>query len=171
MLSSSFECPITKFSDKKILLYIDQPIRDKWDIIFNSYQLGTLMCSPSQPNFENYKRNNLQSLIRATLRPLQGSTMEEIASIKDKLIDRTIWFYIRLTQPKNCIQLEHHCSKLKIIITIFDVMVTYCQSHEEKLNEKTLTTFNILEHYEINDIIFSNFLQCGEGVYLCKRST
>ena len=49
-------------------------------------------------------------------------------------------------------------------------MVTYCESHDEKLNEKTLTTFNILEHYEINDIIFSNFLQCDEGAYLRKRN-
>ena len=32
-----------------------------------------------------------------------------------------------------------------------------CQSHDEKLNDKTLTTFNILNHYGINDIIFSNF--------------
>jgi len=59
---------------------------------------------------------------------------------------------------------------LKTNIRILDAMVTYCESHDEKLNEKTLTTFNILEHYEINDIIFSNFLQCDEGAYLRKRN-
>ena len=37
------------------------------------------------------------------------------------------------------------------------------QSHDEKLNEKTLTTFTIVEHYEINDIIFSNFCNMVKG--------
>ena len=34
-------------------------------------------------------------------------------------------------------------------------MVEYCESQDEELNHKTLTTFNILENYEINDIIYS----------------
>ncbi len=42
-------------------------------------------------------------------------------------------------------------------------MVTYCQSHDQNLNEMTLTTFNILERYEINDIIFTNFCNTVEG--------
>jgi hypothetical protein len=59
MLCSFFDCPITNFDEKKVLLCIDQPIWDKWDIVFTCYQLGTLKCSPSQPGFENYKTNSL----------------------------------------------------------------------------------------------------------------
>ena len=81
---------LQNFLIKKILLYLDEPIWDKWDTVFNCYQLGTLKCSPSQPDFKNYKRNSLHSLTVATLRPLQGLTMEEISSVVDNLLDGTI---------------------------------------------------------------------------------
>ena len=157
MLCSFFDCPITNFAEKRVLLYIDQPIWDKWDIVFTCYQLGTLKCSPSQPGFENYKTNSLQSLTTASLRPLQGLSTEEIASVADKLLDGTIWFSIPPNYPTNAMKLKDYCSKLKTNRTILDAMVTYCQSHDEKLNENTLTTSNILEHYEIDDIMFANF--------------
>jgi hypothetical protein len=163
MLCSFFDCPITNFVDKKVLLYIDQPTWDKWDIVFTCYQLGTLKCSPSQPDFENYKTNNLQSLNVASLRPLQGLSTEEIAFVADKLLDGTIWFSIPPNHPTNAIKLKDYCSKLKTNRTILDAMVTYFQSHDEKLNDKILTTSNILEHYEINDIIFSNFCKIVAG--------
>ena len=47
-------------------------------------------------------------------------------------------------------------------------MVEYCQRHDEKLNDKTLTTFNILEHYEIDDIIFANFCETLKGYTYVK---
>jgi hypothetical protein len=105
MLCSFFVSPITNFSDRKILLNFDEPIWDKWDTVFNCYQLGTLKCSPSQPDFENYKKNSLHSLTAATFRPLQGLTMEEIASVADKLLDGTIWFSIPHNHPSNATKL------------------------------------------------------------------
>ena len=45
----SFDCPLSNFADKKILLYLDQPVWDKWDTVFNCYQLGKLDCSLTQP--------------------------------------------------------------------------------------------------------------------------
>lgn len=36
-------------------------------------------------------------------------------------------------------------------------MVAYCQNNDENLNDKILTTLNILKHYGITDIIFANF--------------
>lgn len=157
MLCTFCECQISKFSDKKVLLYLNIDIWDRWVTIFNCYQLGTLKCSPSKPDFENYKKNNLHSLTTTTFGPLQGLTIEEIASVVDKLLDGTIWFSIPPNHPTNAIKLKHYCSKLKTNRKILDGMVTYCQSHDGKLNDKSLTTFNIFEHYEINEIIFSNF--------------
>ena len=135
---------------------------------FSCYQLGTLKCSPSQPGFENYKTNSLQSLTVASLRPLQGLSTEEITSVEDKLLDGTIWFSIPPNYPTNAMKLKYYCSKMKTNRTILDAMVTYCQSHDEKLNENTLTTSNILEHYEIDDIIFSNFCKTVTGSIYVK---
>ena len=101
-----------------------------------------------------------------TFCPLQGLTIEEIASVADKLLYGTIWFSIPPNHPTNAIKLKDYCSKLKTNRIILDAMVTYCQSHDEKLNDKTLTTFNILEHYEINDIIFSNFATLWTGLLM-----
>jgi hypothetical protein len=87
-------------------------------------------------------------LTAASLRPLQRLSTEEIASVVDKLLDGTIWFSIPPKYPTNAMELKDYCSKLKTNRTILDAMVTYCQSHDEKLNDNTLTTSNILEHYE-----------------------
>ena len=70
MLCSFFDCPITNFADKKILLYLDRCIWDKWEVVFNCYELGTLKCSLSQPDFEKCKTNCLHSLTTASFRPL-----------------------------------------------------------------------------------------------------
>ena len=78
-------------------------------------------------------------------------------------MDGTLWFCIAQNHPTDAIKLKYYCSKLKTNRTILDAMVEYCESHNEKLNDKTLTTFNILEHYEINDIIFSNLCKTVEG--------
>ena len=74
-------------------------------------------------------------------------------------MDGIIWFSIPHNHSTNDIKLKHYCYKLKTNRTILDAMVEYCQSHDERLNDKTLTTFNILKHYEIDDIIFSNFCE------------
>jgi hypothetical protein len=168
MLCSFFDCPITNFVDKRVLLYIDQPIWDKWDIVFTCYQLGPLKCSPTQPGFENYKTNSIQSLTVASLHPLQGRSTKEIASVANKLLDGTIWFSIPPNYPTNAMKLKDYCSKLKNNRTILDAMVTYCQSHDENLNENTLTTSNILEHYEIDDIMFVKFCKTVVGSIYVK---
>ena len=49
-------------------------------------------------------------------------------------------------------------------------MVRYFQSHDKKLNDEDLTTSNILEHYEMNDIIFANFYTTVEGSTYVKGS-
>ena len=90
----------------------------------------------------------------ATFRPLL---------VAENLLNGTIWFSIPPNHPTDAIKLKDYCSKLKTNITILDAMVAYCQSHVEKLNDKTLTTFNILEHYGINELIFSNFCKTVEG--------
>ena len=126
MLCSFFNCAPSNFVDKKNILYIDQAIWDKQDTAFNCYQLGTLKCSPSQPDFEKYKTNSLHSLTVASLRPLQGLTDKEIASVEDKLMDCNIWFYIPQNHPTDVVKLKHHCSKLKTNRTILDLMVEYC---------------------------------------------
>ena len=163
MLCSFFDYAPSNFVDKKIILYLDQAIWDKRDTVFNCYQLSTLKCSPSQPYFEKYKTKSLHILTVASLRPLQGLTDKEIVYVADKLMDGTVWFFIPQNHPTNAIKLKYYCSKLKTNRTILDAMVEYCQSRDEKLNDKTLTTFNILEHYEIDDIIFANFYKKIEG--------
>ena len=170
MLCSFFDCPLSNFADKKILLYLEQPVWDKWDTVFNCYQLGTLDCSPSQPGSQKYKINHLNTLTATSFRPLQGLTIEEIGSVVDKILDGTIWFSIPSNHPTDAIKLKDYCSKLKTKRTILDAMVQYCQSHDNKLNDKALTTSNILEHYEINDIIFANFCTTVEGSTYVKGS-
>ena len=105
-----------------------------------------------------------------SFRPLQGSTIEEIGSVQDKILDGIVWFSIPWTHPTNAIKLKDYCSKLKTKRTILDAMVQYCQSHDKKLNDKALTTSNILEHYEINDIIFANLCTTVEGSTYVKGS-
>lgn len=100
----------------------------------------------------------------------KGLTMEEISSVADKLLDETIWFFVPLNHPTNATKLNDYYSKLKTNRTLLEAMVTYCQSHVEKLNENTFTTFNILENYEINDIIFSKFCNMVEGFTHVKRT-
>ena len=95
--------------------------------------------------------------------------MEEISSVANKLLDVTIWFSIQLNHVANAIKLKDYCSKLKTNRTILDEMVTYCQIHDQSLNEMTLTTFKILEHYEINNIIFTNFCNTVEGLLMSKE--
>jgi hypothetical protein len=104
MLCSFFDCPITNFVDKRVLLYLDQATWDQWDIVFYCCQLGTLKCSLSQPDFENYKTNNLHSLKIVSHRTLQGLTNEEIAFVEDKLLYGTIWFFIPPNYPTNAIK-------------------------------------------------------------------
>ena len=106
----------------------------------------------------------------ASFRPLQGLTTEDIVSIEDKLLDGTISFSIPSNHPTNAIKLKDYCSKLKTNRTILDAMVAYCQRNDESLNDKTLTTFNILEHYGITDIIFSNFCNTVVGSTYVKGS-
>lgn len=88
--------------------------------------------------------------------------MEEIASVIDKLLDGTIWFSIPINHLANAIKLKDYCSKLKTNRSILDAIVTYFESHDQNLNEMAFTAFNILEHYEINDIIFTNFCNMVE---------
>lgn len=76
MLCSFFDCPLTNFAEKKVLLYLDDTTWDKWEVVFNCYKLGTLMCSPNQPKDPNYKTNSLNSLESSSFRPLQGLTAE-----------------------------------------------------------------------------------------------
>ena len=143
---------------------------DKSEVVFNCYELGTLKCSPSQPNFEKYKTNSLHSLTIASFHPLQGLTTEDIVSIVDKLLDGTVWFSIPSNHLTNAIKLKDYCSKLKTNRTILDAMVAYCQRNDESLNDKTLTTFNILEHCGITDIIFSTFCNTVVGSTYVKGS-
>ena len=96
-----------------MLLYLDQPVRDKWDTVFNCYQLGTFVYSPSQPGSQKYKINHLNTLTATSFLPLQGLTIEEIGSIANKILDGTIWFSIPLNHPTDAIKLKDYCSKLK----------------------------------------------------------
>ena len=105
-----------------------------------------------------------------SFRPLQGLTIEEIGSVADKILDGSVWFYIPSNHPIDAINLKYYCSKFKTKRTMLDAMVQYCQSHDKKLNDKALTTSNILEHYEINDIIFANFYTTVEGSTYVKGS-
>ena len=58
------------FFDKKFILYIDQGIWDKWEVVFTCYELGTLKCSPNQLDFEKYKTNSPHSLTSSFFHPL-----------------------------------------------------------------------------------------------------
>ena len=170
MLCSFFDCPLTNFAEKKVLLYLDDTTWDKWEVVFNCYKLGTLMCSPNQPKDPNYKTNSLNSLVSSSFRPLQGLTAEEMCSVADKLLDGTVWFSIPMNHPTNAIKMKDYCSQLKTKRTILEAMVTYCKSHDKNLNDKILTISNILEHYGITDIIFANFCKTMEGCKYVKGS-
>jgi hypothetical protein len=102
-------------------------------------------------------------LTTISFQPLHGLTTKYIVSIVDKLLDGTVWFSIPLNHPTNAIKLKYYCSKLKTNRTILDAMVAYCESNDENLNDKALTTFNILEHYGITNIIFSIFCNIMVG--------
>ena len=129
----SFDCPLSNFADKKIILYLKQPVWDKWDTVFNYYQLGTLDCSPSQSSSQKYKINHLNTLTTTSLRPLQGLTTEEIDSVANKILDGTVWFSIPSNHRTNAIILKYYCSKLKTKRTNLDAMVEYCQNHDKKI--------------------------------------
>ena len=78
-------------------------------------------------------------------------------------MDGTVWFTIPTNHPTDAIKLKDYCSKLKANRMVLEAMVAYCQSHDEKLNDKILTTSNILEHYGITEIIFANFCNTVTG--------
>lgn len=77
-------------------------------------------------------------------------------------MDVTIWFFVPPDHPTNAIKLKGYCIKLKTKKITLDAMVAYCKINDERLCDMTRTTSNILKHYEINGISFSNF--CREVV-------
>ena len=92
------------------MLYLDDTTWDKWEVVFNCYKLGTLMCSPNQPKDPNYNTNSLNSLVSSSFHPLQGLTAEEMCSVADKLLDGTVWFSIPVNHPTNAIKMKDNCS-------------------------------------------------------------